>query len=67
MPHFIETQLQQFLFESLASEHSARMIAMKNATDNAKKLASRLLLEYNKERQEAITNQILEVASGASN
>ncbi|MDA1337959.1 MAG: ATP synthase F1 subunit gamma [bacterium] len=65
MPHFIETQLQQFLFESLASEHSARMIAMKNATDNAKKLASRLALEYNKERQASITNQILEVASGA--
>ena len=65
MPHFIETQLQQFLFESLASEHSARMIAMKNATDNAKKLAISLLLKYNKERQEAITNQILEVASGA--
>jgi len=66
MPHFIETQLQQFLYESLASEHSARMIAMKNATDNAKKLASRLSLQYNKERQEAITNQILEVASGAN-
>jgi len=65
MPHFIETQVQQFLFESLASEHSARMIAMKNATDNAKELANKLSLEYNKERQAGITNQILEVASGS--
>ena len=51
--------------ESLASEHAARMVAMKNATDAATALAGDLQLEYNKARQQTITNEILDIAGGA--
>jgi F-type H+-transporting ATPase subunit gamma len=55
----------QALLESVASEQSAKMVAMKNATDNANELIQDLTLTYNKARQAAITTQILEVVAGA--
>lgn len=64
--HHIETQIFQALLETKASEHSARMVAMQNATDNAKALVEDLQLTYNQVRQSAITTQILEIASAAS-
>jgi F-type H+-transporting ATPase subunit gamma len=51
------------ILDSRASEHSARMVAMKNATDNAKQLIKDLTLEYNKIRQASITTEILEIAT----
>ena len=51
------------VLESRASEHSARMVAMKNATDNAKQIIKDLTLEYNKIRQASITTEILEIAT----
>jgi F-type H+-transporting ATPase subunit gamma len=66
LPHFIHLELYEKILESRASEHSARMVAMKNATDNAKQLIKDLTLEYNKARQAAITNEILEIASAAA-
>jgi len=51
--------------ESLASEHAARMVAMKNATDSAAALADVLQLEYNKVRQQSITSEMLDIAGGA--
>ena len=53
------------LLASAAAEHSARMIAMQVATDNADDLLSQLVLEYNKGRQQAITSEILDIASGS--
>lgn len=66
LEHFLETQIYQAMLETKASEHSARMIAMQNATDNAKALVGDLELSYNQVRQSAITTQILEIASAAS-
>lgn len=66
LPRFVEVQLYQAILESIASEHSARMIAMRNANDNAKELVRDLTLTYNKARQAAITNEISEIAAGAS-
>ena len=63
--HYVETKIYQALLETKASEHSARMIAMQNATDNAKELVEDLKLTYNQTRQEAITNQLLEISSAA--
>ena len=51
------------MLETKASEHSARMIAMQNATNNAKELVSDLTLAYNQTRQEGITNELLEITS----
>ena len=65
LPRFIELQLYQALVESLASEHSARMVAMRNATENANELIEDLTLTYNKARQEAITKEMLDIAGGA--
>ncbi len=65
LPHYLNYQIYQILLEAKASEHSARMVAMKNATDNAKQLIKDLTLEYNKMRQAAITNELLEIASAA--
>ena len=65
LPHYVENFLYQSLLESKASEHSSRMIAMKNASDNAKELVKELSLIYNKSRQEAITTEILEISSAA--
>ncbi len=53
------------MLESLASEHSARMVAMNNATDNAGELIDILTLERNKARQTSITNEILDIVGGA--
>jgi len=64
--HQVEEQIYQALLETKASEHSARMVAMKNATDNAKDLVEDLQLNYNQTRQDAITREILEIASGSA-
>ena len=66
LPRFVEVQLYQALLESIASEHSARMVAMRNATDNAKELQRDLTLSYNKTRQANITKEVSEIASGAA-
>ena len=63
LPHYINFQVHQILLEAKASEHSARMVAMKNATDNANQLIKDLTLEYNKLRQAAITNELLEITT----
>jgi F-type H+-transporting ATPase subunit gamma len=63
MPQYISNTLFQMLLESRASEHSSRMVAMKNATDNAKQMIKDLSLEYNKLRQAAITNELLEITT----
>jgi F-type H+-transporting ATPase subunit gamma len=65
VPRFTALQVYQALLESIASEHAARMVAMKNATENANELASALTLEYNKVRQQSITNEMLDIAGGA--
>jgi F-type H+-transporting ATPase subunit gamma len=65
VPRFTQLQIYQSLLESLASEHSARMVAMNNATDNAGELIEILTLERNKARQESITNEILDIVGGA--
>jgi F-type H+-transporting ATPase subunit gamma len=65
LPRYVEVQIYQALLETIASEHSARMIAMRNATDNAKELISTLTLVYNKARQAAITREIAEISAGA--
>jgi F-type H+-transporting ATPase subunit gamma len=63
LPHYLNFIVFQFLLEAKASEHSARMVAMKNATDNAKQLIKSLTLQYNKMRQASITNELLEISS----
>jgi F-type H+-transporting ATPase subunit gamma len=63
LPHYIHFQLYQMVLDARASEHSARMVAMKNATDNAKQIIKDLTLEYNKIRQASITTEILEIAT----
>ena len=65
LPHYVNYQVYQFLLEAKASEHSSRMVAMKNATDNAKQLIKDLTLEYNKLRQANITKELLEITSAA--
>ncbi len=60
---FIKREIYQVLIDARASEHSARMVAMKAATDNAKKLADTLTLQYNKARQAGITQEILEITA----
>ena len=65
LPHSLNFQVYQFFLEAKASEHSARMVAMKNATDNAKQLVKDLTLEYNKIRQASITKELLEITSAA--
>lgn len=66
VPRFTELQLYQALLEAQASEHAARMQAMRNATDNASQLVSDLTLEYNKARQASITSEILDIVGGAN-
>ena len=66
LPRFVEVQLYQAILESIASEHSARMVAMRNATDNAKELTRDLTLSYNKTRQAKITKEVAEIAAGAA-
>jgi len=63
LPHYIHYQIYQKFLDARASEHSARMVAMKNATDNAKQLIKDLTLEYNKVRQAGITTELLEITT----
>jgi len=65
VPRFTALQVYQAVMESLASEHASRMVAMKNATDNATDLSAALQLEYNKARQKSITSEMLDIAGGA--
>jgi F-type H+-transporting ATPase subunit gamma len=65
IPKSLKTQLYKAIRDSFASEHGARMTAMHKATDNATDLRDELLLTYNKARQAAITNEILEIVGGA--
>lgn len=64
LPRYVEVQLYQTILESIASEHSARMITMRSATDNAKELVRDLTLTANKVRQAAITKEISEITAG---
>jgi F-type H+-transporting ATPase subunit gamma len=66
LPRFVEMQLYHAVLESIASEQSARMVAMRNATDNAKELIEELTLNYNKARQEMITEELLDITGGAA-
>ncbi|HEX2704021.1 MAG TPA: ATP synthase F1 subunit gamma [Solirubrobacteraceae bacterium] len=65
VPHYVEVSIYRALLESAASEHGARMTAMRNATDNAGELIDDLTLEMNRARQAEITQEILEVVAGA--
>ena len=62
---FVELQIYQAVVESLASEHAARMVAMRNATENANDLLKDLTMTYNKVRQQSITEEMLDIAGGA--
>jgi len=64
-PHYLEMEIYQVILEAYASEQSARMIAMKNASDNAIEITKELVLTYNKVRQQAITNEIADIATAA--
>jgi len=64
IPRFTALQVYQSILESLASEHAARMVSMRNATDSATALVDVLQLEYNKARQQTITNEMLDIAGG---
>ena len=65
LPRFVEVQLYAMILESIASEHSARMVAMRNATDNAKDLVRDLTLSMNKARQASITKELAEISAGS--
>ena len=64
IPQYLETQLQYALIESLASEHAARMVSMRNANDNAEEVIGELNLSYNKARQASITRELLDIIGG---
>ncbi len=66
VPRFTGLQIYQAVLESQASEHAARMVAMRNATDSALELVEQLKLAYNKVRQQTITNDILDIVGGAN-
>jgi F-type H+-transporting ATPase subunit gamma len=66
LPRYVETQIYHAMLENIASEQSARMVAMRNATDNANEMAVDLTLVMNKARQESITNELLDIVGGAS-
>ena len=66
LPRFVETVLYRSILELTASEHSARMVAMRNATENASDLIESLRLVYNKERQRRITSEIIDISAGAN-
>ncbi len=65
LPHYVEVKLYQTLIEAYTSEQAARMMAMQNAKNNARDVASYLTLTYNKMRQEKITNEILDLANAS--
>jgi len=64
LPRFVEMEIYHAILESIASEQSARMVAMRNATDSANDLTGELTLLYNKARQEAITKELLDITGG---
>jgi F-type H+-transporting ATPase subunit gamma len=66
LPRYVDQQVYRAVLESIASEHSARMVAMRNATDNARELVSELTLSYNKARQAQITREVSEISAGAN-
>ncbi len=66
LPRFVEMQVYHAILESIASEQSARKVAMRNATDNASELIEELTLMYNKARQESITKELLDITGGAA-
>ncbi len=66
LPRFVEMSVYHAILEAIASEQSARMIAMRNATDNAEELIDDLTLVYNKARQESITTELLDIIGGAA-
>jgi F-type H+-transporting ATPase subunit gamma len=66
LPRFVEMQVYHAILESIASEQSARMVAMRNATDNADEIIDDLTLMYNKVRQEMITNELLDITGGVA-
>ena len=66
LPRFIEMEIYHAILESIASEQSARMVAMRSATDNAAELIQDFTLMYNKARQEAITTELLDISGGAA-
>ena len=66
LDRYIESQVYQGVVENVASEHAARMVAMKAATDNAGNLMDDLKLVYNKARQAAITQELSEIVAGAA-
>lgn len=66
VPRYIETQIYHSILEAIASEHSARMVAMRNATDNAGELIEGLTLDLNKARQEQITGELLDIVGGVA-
>ena len=65
LPRYVEVALYETLLETTASEHSARMVAMRNATENAQDIVEALTLSYNKARQASITKEITEIATAA--
>ena len=65
LPRFTELQVYQAVLEAHASEYAARMVAMRNATENAAELVDELTLDFNKARQQAITRELLDIAGGA--
>jgi len=65
LPRYVERQLYEAVLEAIASEQSARMVAMRSATDNANDMIRELTLTYNKARQESITKELLEITGGA--
>jgi F-type H+-transporting ATPase subunit gamma len=64
IPRYIEMEIYHGVLEATASEHSARMVAMQNATDNANELLDDLTLELNKARQQVITSELLDLVGG---
>ena len=66
LTRYVESLVYQAVLENVASEHAARMVAMKSASDNATKLIGTLNLVYNKARQAAITQEISEIVGGAA-
>ena len=66
LPRYVATRLFQAVLETTASEQSSRMVAMRNATDNAQELIEDLTLTYNKVRQANITREMIEIATGAA-
>jgi F-type H+-transporting ATPase subunit gamma len=66
LPRYVEMYLYRLVLETAASEQSARMVAMRNATDNASDLIDELTLSYNRQRQASITNEMIDIAAGAN-